>query len=373
MNNVAIFSIHPAPYRDPLYTFISKNSERLGFDVKVFYYQSIDSGHAYWMLSSHQYQFEVIKPFLSLKKSSVQLHLSCLKLIFSKKYKVLTFPGFMHLTSNIGMLLCILFKKKFAIEADSVEDNSSRIRLLLKKFYYKNALYVMVPGNRSSIYHEEKYGIAQEKIIKGCYLFDVCTLRKEIDECRTIPDLREKFGIPGYKKVFLMVANLLPNRMYPLTVNAFESLVKEFPDLFFLMVGSGTDCKVVESYINKKTENFKLIQGTSFEEIKKIYSIADVYLHSGKEAYSSALVIGAIAGLPLISSYQIGAAWDVIEDGESGFLVEDYKSMQNWAAVIKKAYLNSAKWQDMGKIAFEKVSKFTLEETAEQIRTMIIR
>lgn len=373
MINIAIFSIHPAPYRDPLYTFISQNREKLGFDIKVFYYQSIDKGHAYWDLSSPHYKFEIVKPLLSLKKSNLQLHLTCLKHIFSSKFDVLIFPGFMHLTSNIGFLLCILFKKKFAIEADTVEDSSSKIRLLLKKIYYKNALFVIVPGNRSSIYHEEKFKIAHEKIVKGSYLFDVYTFRKKIDEYRAVSNLREIFGISEHKKVFLMVANILPKRMYPLILRAFESLIKEYPDLFFLMVGSGTDFKVLERYTNLKKENFKVIQGSSFDEIKKIYSIADVYIHSGKEPYSSALIIGAIAGLPLVSSYQIGASWDVLEDGESGFLVKNYESMENWAAVIKKAYLNSYQWKIMGKKAFEKASNLTAAKTAQRLSTMVSR
>ena len=364
---IAAFSIHPAPYRDPLFACLAETAKGLGCEYEVFFYNSCDGGHSYWNLHAPEYPHRVMRAFLGAKRASLQFHFASLKVVFSRQYYLISFPGVMHLTSTIGIILCLLQGRRYAIEMDSVEDSSSRARLFLKSVFLKHATYVLVPGTCSADYIRRRYNLSGSRVIVGMYLLDATRLRTEIDRYRSENTGRSKRGIPVEKKVFLMVANMEPHRMYPLLLSAFEAVVVEHPESLFVMVGKGPDYQEVACRAKDNPEHFLAINGCSFEEMKELYAIADVYVHGGKEPYSTALVIGAIAGLPLISSREIGAVWDVLEDGISGFEVTHYENRDSWVHAIKNCWLRYLEWKRIGRNAYEKATCRSLTDTARSI------
>ena len=98
----------------------------------------------------------------------------------------------------------------------------------------------------------------------------------------------------------------------------------------------------------------------------ELYAAADVYVHGGKEPASTALVIGAIAHLPLISSEAVGCSFDVLKDNETGFRVVDYKSVSDWSKTFALAKNNASSWQEFGDSARALSAKLDSDRVAAE-------
>jgi glycosyltransferase involved in cell wall biosynthesis len=144
-----------------------------------------------------------------------------------------------------------------------------------------------------------------------------------------------------------MVANMIKTRYYPVTAEAFLHATHGRNDVRFVMVGRGPELSMMQE-LAEKEPSLKVLPGVSFEEMLKLYALADVYVHGGTEPASTALIIGAIANLPLISSPAVGCYDDVVRDGETGYSVADYLSVPNWEQAFVRALEGKGAWITMG-------------------------
>ena len=200
----------------------------------------------------------------------------------------------------------------------------------------------------------EKTFTAQEtRIVCGAYALDGDALEKRILEMRANGEraaVREKLGLPQRAKMFLMVANMIPTRKYPVTSAGFVEFSGMHKECVFVMVGKGPEYEQMRSYANGNP-CLRTIEGCSFDDMLTLYAAADVYVHGGKEPASTALVIGAIAHLPLISSDDVGCSADLLIDGETGYKVVDSCSSAAWRDVFDRALLGQSEWLKMGEKA----------------------
>jgi len=363
---LAVLSCHPAPYRDPLFNNLARNN---GVLLNVFSLEKNDAGHGYWNLHPPKYVNKVWKCWGNPRAGHFCFHPSVIRVILFEKYSVVFFPGFIYLTCVVGTLLCMLRKIPYVIDMDSVESGRDRrFAGQLKKLILNNALFLFVPGEASKRFLLHAYSIPEKKICKGSYLVDAVEMRNKIDAHRgSRLEIRKKYAISDKHIVFLMVANMLPNRCYPLLSEAFSDVSARFPDMLFLMVGRGLDYGKMKQLEDSNPNKFRVINGCSFDEMQTIYSIADVYVHGGQEPYSTALVIGAIAGLPLVSSQAVGAAWDCLVDGDSGVLVKDHNSKEAWVTGLKRMMVLKDMWQEMGSRASMYAQQNTIESVSQDI------
>jgi len=114
-----------------------------------------------------------------------------------------------------------------------------------------------------------------------------------------------------------------------------------------------------------------VLPGVSFSEMQELYALADVYVHGGKEPASTALVIGAISHLPLISSLSVGCAADVVRDGETGVLLTDCLSVDGWVAAFRRMMSDSDRWGDYGINARIASERLDCDNTIENLISVI--
>ena len=146
-----------------------------------------------------------------------------------------------------------------------------------------------------------------------------------------------------------MVANFLPNRDYLILFN----LMKEFKsksEIFFIIIGTGLELNRIRYYASKhKLNNFRIFEKIQFDLLTDFYSISNFYIHTGSEPYSTAVQFAAIAGLPIITSLNVGAAWDYIEDKKNGYLVTNKNDLDEWKMKFDKLLnLDALKLKQMG-------------------------
>lgn len=116
---------------------------------------------------------------------------------------------------------------------------------------------------------------------------EICPNSIEVSELKKISEeerisIREKYGIPLDKKVFVYGGNLGRPQGIPFIIQCLKTQENN-PDAFFLIVGSGTEYAKLESYIKSANpENIKLMNRLPKEDYDLLVNSCDVgmiFLH----------------------------------------------------------------------------------------------
>ena len=344
---LAFVSAHPAPYRDP---FLRRLAACKDIDVKIFSLFSDDNAHSFWNLEEHGYPSELIG-----KRSEhwFRLFLRLLRRVIFGGFDVICWPGFHRPCTKAAMIVCALFGKRYGFCADSIiQPGRCGLALTIKRFVVKRASFIFVPGKASQQFFAKEFGYPVEKICLGQYALEGKQIEENVLRLRREKknELRRKYGLTDEDIVFLMVANMIPTRHYPITAAAFRRFAERYPEAKFVMVGAGSELEKIREMANTST-SLKVIPGVSFSEMQELYAITDVYVHGGAEPASTALVIGAISHLPLISSLAVGCSADVVKDGETGVFVSDYLSEGEWVEGFLRLMEHRTSWKSFGDAA----------------------
>ena len=90
--------------------------------------------------------------------------------------------------------------------------------------------------------------------------------------------LREKYGIPVDKTVFVYGGNLGKPQGIPFLIEALKTQI-DHPEAFFLIVGEGTEYSMIESFIKESNpSNIKLLQTIPKDDYDRMLAACDVGL-----------------------------------------------------------------------------------------------
>ena len=134
------------------------------------------------------------------------------------------------------------------------------------------------------------------------------------------PDLRATLGAGVDDVVVVSVARLAPEKGLDDLVRA----VAQARDARLLLVvaGDGAERARLEALALGLGVRLALMGDVEWERIVELYVAADVFaLLSQREPWAVVVNEAAACGLPLVLSDRVGAAHDLLEDGENGFLV----------------------------------------------------
>ena len=216
---------------------------------------------------------------------------SAIKRFFSK----IKFDLILYTTPPITLVSAIEYVKK--------RDNA-KTYLLLKDIFPQNAVDIGImktTGIKGLLYkhfrkQEKKLYAISDRI--GCmsqgnvdYVIkrnpevdpskvEVCpnsieVIDKSIDE-ETRNAIREKYGIPLDKKVFVYGGNLGKPQGIPFLIKCLHKC-RDIEDVFFLIVGDGTEYGLLESYVNRSHQkNLKLMKRLPKEDYDTMVAACDV-------------------------------------------------------------------------------------------------
>lgn len=123
------------------------------------------------------------------------------------------------------------------------------------------------------IKHNPEIDPAKVEICPNC----IEVVDKSIDE-QTRANIRNKYGIPLDKKVFVYGGNLGKPQGIPFIIECLEKC-RDIEDAFFLIVGDGTEYHVLEEYVNNShQENLKLMKRLPKEDYDTMVAACDVGL-----------------------------------------------------------------------------------------------
>lgn len=199
---------------------------------------------------------------------------------------------------------------------------------------YTNLLYRHVPWavrragvvfciSRAAAAEAIRHGVPQEKI-RVIPLAVRDRPAKEPD-----PGLLKEFSLPADAPVLITVGRLVKRKGVAwFTANVLPPLVKQFPNLIYMVVGEGEDRGNIEAVIKHTglVENVRLLGRVSDELREAAYARADIFVMPNikvpgdMEGFGLVLLEAAVRGLPVVAADLEGIS-DAVADGKNGVLI----------------------------------------------------
>ncbi len=132
--------------------------------------------------------------------------------------------------------------------------------------------------------------------------------------------LRDSLGAGEDDVLVLSVARLAPEKGLDTLIRAVASTGD--PKLLLVVVGEGAERQRLDELANELGVRLVLCGDQGWQNVLKAYVAADIFaLLSEREPWGVVVNEAAACGLPLVLSDRVGAATDLVRDGENGALV----------------------------------------------------
>lgn len=120
-----------------------------------------------------------------------------------------------------------------------------------------------------------------------------------------------------------------------IAIDAFMKLSLQFPEIRFTIVGNGVDLEEAKQYVNKKNiNNIQFTGGLTGEKLMEQYRLGDLYiLPTYFEGMATSVLEAMAFGLPVLTA-PVGGVVDFFENGEMGFLIQEYDAEKYVIAMI---------------------------------------
>jgi glycosyltransferase involved in cell wall biosynthesis len=182
--------------------------------------------------------------------------------------------------------------------------------------------------------------------------------------------LRQRFGLPAQRTLLIFSGRLSRAKGLPMLMEAWPTLMQRFPGVGLLVVGSGKlsfdDCEaeVKQLVAGAGLQNDVLFLGES-DRVHELLQAADMFVFPTEyEGFSLALVEALGSGIPVVAT-SVGAAPDLIRDGENGFLFPP-KNKDALIAAIDRAMRARQRWPDITQAARTSVMVYDIGVVADQ-------
>jgi|TARA_Y100000310_G_scaffold214702_1_gene215620 glycosyltransferase involved in cell wall biosynthesis len=157
---------------------------------------------------------------------------------------------------------------------------------------------------QKSIY--EKYTLKTEPVVLPVFVDSMA-----IKHAVPTKDIHGRYS--RFDFVFLMVSRLEREKDISLAVRAMRSVVKEHPKAGLVIVGSGSEGKKLQKYINKSGLQDTVILEQWNTDVISYYKTADVFINTSRyEGYGRTLIEAASAGCPIITT-DVGIVGDILD------------------------------------------------------------
>jgi glycosyltransferase involved in cell wall biosynthesis len=164
-------------------------------------------------------------------------------------------------------------------------------------------------------------GASSERIRVFANTIDVERFAAEADRLAGMrAKLRESLGLGADDVAILSVSRLAREKRHDVLVRAVAAA--PHPRLALVLVGDGPERTALEQLAAGLGVRLRLTGDSLWEEVVQAYVAADVFaLLSERETWGVVVNEAAACGLPLVLSDRVGAAADLLRDGENGALV----------------------------------------------------
>jgi glycosyltransferase involved in cell wall biosynthesis len=329
---LAIITTHPVQYNAPLFRLLT---ERKNIAVKVFYtWSQTESGIKYdpgfgktiqWdipLLDGYEYNF-----VQNISKAPNSSHYrginnpTLIKEIQNWKANAIMVYGW-NFKSHLKAIR--FFKNKIPVlfRGDStLLDEKPGLKKILRRIFLKFiysyvdiALYAGVANKAYFVAH----GFNEKQLVFMPHAIDNKRFAAGEENIAKGEALREKLSIPKKALVFLFAGKLDDNKNTALLISAF--LDSNNDESYLLIVGNGNQEIFLKSKYEHKN-NIRFLDFQNQQNMPSLYACANVFvLPSKSETWGLAVNEAMAAGNAIILSDACGASFNLVRNGENGFV-----------------------------------------------------
>jgi glycosyltransferase involved in cell wall biosynthesis len=244
----------------------------------------------------------------------------------------------------------------FIIETDGglTEKNECNLKRIIKSYILKGAYYYFASGKSNKEYFNY-YGINSEII----HLYPFSSIKKSDIRVNPMSEtdkklLRFKYSM-NFEKIILYVGRFVQIKGID---NLFEALRNTNKKYKLVLIGDSF--KAFEKLkINTENVNFDIIEFINQKLLKDYYDLADfLVLPTRKDTWGLVINEAFSRGLPVIATDNCGAALELINDYNTGFIVE---SENPYELTQKIEYLLTKNLNQMKHECLKTINKYTIE------------
>lgn len=313
-----------SPYRVDFFNQLCKEC-----NLKVIYFfQKLNDRT--WSLTDkdHHYQYEIIFSDKHIFKGYIKLF----KNVICNRYDAIILSGYSLPVEIILIILLKLFRRSFILNSDGGFINKSKIINLLKRFLIRSAQYWLSSGKNTTAtlkFYGAKPSHIYEYHFTSVYRHEILTQPISNNEKLKF---RQQLGIENYTNIIISIGQYTERKGMKYLIDA----IHKCPDLNIqlFLIGEGPQRKILQEQIDNLGLMQKVIL-TGQKDKKQVLNYclaADLFVLPSLEDIWGLVLNEALAcGLPLIATSLVGAAYDLIENGENGFIVppSDANSLKN--------------------------------------------
>jgi glycosyltransferase involved in cell wall biosynthesis len=174
--------------------------------------------------------------------------------------------------------------------------------------------------------------------VVGQAAVDRQVFEREIESARgRFSEVKNKLIGSLAPKVILFSGQLVPRKGVMHLFEAFGKVQRELKDVTLVIMGTGPLRADLEQYICQQGLSGVIFTGfISAAQFSEYYAIADIFvLPSFYDCFPIVVCEAMFAGVPVITTTQVGSAGNLVRDGETGLIVEPGNSEQLASAILR--------------------------------------
>lgn len=138
----------------------------------------------------------------------------------------------------------------------------------------------------------------------------------------------ERLGIPATRKVVLMVAAFRDEKRHHIALDICLRVFSQRTDVIFVFAGAGPLRFGFIDEVKRRGLDDRIIVPGHIDDIDEYYSVADIcMLTSIREGFGYTVLEAMRYALPVVA-FRTGGPAEIIEDGETGFLVTEGRTTE---------------------------------------------
>lgn len=354
MKRIAIITNIPAPYRVDLFYYLQQNTQ--GYEIHILY-ASQNEDNRKWeveesmMINSSFLDSYTIK--IPFRYDTKYIHISRgVKRILEELQPEIVVGSEYNPTAIQALGYCRKKKIPYISWTDGTlhsERNMNQIQKFLRKYVIRYASACLASSTKAKE-AQLAYGAEAEK----CF---VSFLTVDIDKYLLEARNREKGRI-------LCVGSLIERKGVDLLLKALQEIEEEY---LLVLAGTGPEGERLKQLAKELgiEEKVEFLGCLSQKELKKEYERSSIFVLPTREDCFGLVIIEAMcAGLPVVSSVYADGAYDLVRDGENGYMIDPYNREQ-LQSCLEKLLRNPIVAENMGKNSLKNLEQFRFEKVSE--------
>ncbi|HYW73827.1 MAG TPA: glycosyltransferase family 4 protein [Pyrinomonadaceae bacterium] len=243
------------------------------------------------------------------------LNPSIVGVLTRSSYDVLIVSGYAHATMQLAMLVRAVQGKPwllFAERAGMVQNYGHAVGRKLAMVMVRSAAGIIATGRLAEEAFARQFG-SSRRLFSLPYLINH-------EEFLRLP--RPQSGAADVS--FMACGSLIRRKGIDVLITAFQQAAQVRSDISLTIVGDGPEMQALKDSVTSDCRDRITFRGAiSFNERPQIFGEADVFIHPARHDGWGVVIHEALAaGLPVIATRETGAAYELVQDGRNGFLVD---------------------------------------------------